>query len=106
MYIAEEVMDFDPPAPKQSKLDPAKAVDQAPPPAPAVDPVEAARIRLEKIRKKYDANCVAAAQTLGRALPEDFESSSEWDETSFINANAELQRILDAHNNEQTGAAE
>lgn len=105
MYIAEEVMDFDPPAPKQSKLDPAKYVDQTPPPAPPVDPVEAARIRLEKIRKKYDANCIAAAQTLGHPLPPDFESSPEWDETSFINANAELQRILDAHN-EQPGAAE
>lgn len=110
MYVSEEVQDFEPREPRpepraqnQRKLDPAKAVDQAPPP---VDPVEAAAARLAKIRKKYDGNCVAAAQTLGRPLPDDFESSAEWDETSFINANAELQRILDAHHADAAEAAE
>lgn len=111
MYVSEEVQDFEPReprpeprAPNQRKLDPAKAVDQAPP--PPVDPVQAAADRLAKIRKKYDGNCIAAAQTLGRPLPEDFESSPEWDETSFINANAELQRILDAHHADASGVAE
>lgn len=111
MYVSEEVQDFEPREPRsepraqnQRKLDPAKAVDQAPP--PPVDPVQAAADRLAKIRKKYDGNCIAAAQTLGRPLPEDFESSPEWDETSFINANAELQRILDAHHADAAGASE
>ena len=111
MYVSEEVQDFEPREPRQEpraqaprKLDPAKAVDQAPP--PPVDPVEAAAARLAKIRKKYDGNCIAAAQTLGRPLPDDFESSAEWDETSFINANAELQRILDAHHADVSGAPE
>lgn len=110
MYVSEEVQDFEPREPRpepraqaQRKLDPEKAVDQTPP--PPVDPVEAAAARLAKIRKKYDGNCVAAAQTLGRPLPDDFESGPDWDETSFINANAELQKILDAHNADAAGGA-
>ena len=111
MYVSEEVQDFEPRESRQEpraqaprKLDPTKAVDQTPP--PPVDPVEAAAARLAKIRKKYDGNCIAAAQTLGRPLPDEFESSAEWDETSFINANAELQRILDGHHADAAGASE
>lgn len=115
MYVSEEVQDFEPREPRQEPraqnqrtLDPAKAVDQAPPPATErpklrdVDPVA----YMTKLRAKYDADCVAAAQTLGRPLPDEFESSAEWDETSYINARAALQKILDAHHADAAGASE
>jgi hypothetical protein len=109
MYVSEEVQDFEPKAEPRAKLDPRKSVDQVPPPPPPasrpklrdVDPVA----YMAKLRDKYDKDCVGAAQTMERALPEDFESEATWDEQRFIDMRAKLADVIEAHNAEQAGGA-
>lgn len=91
-----------PPAARRQP-DPRMAVDQTPPPD-ATPPAERPKLRdvdpaayMAKLRAKYDADCVAAAKTLGSPLPDDFESGPDWDEMSYINARAAIQKILDYH---------
>lgn len=105
MYVSEEVQDFEPREPRQEpraqaprKLDPAKSVEQTAPLVTAPD-------RLAKIRQRYLANCAAAAQSMGRELPEHFEAGDDWDEESFVRAAAHLREMVEAHNAE-SGAAE
>lgn len=106
MYVSEEVQDFEPREqrePRQQsqnsrKLDPSKAVDQAPPPAPpAEDPIEVAAKRLAKIRARYLEACAAAALTIGDSLPEKFEASDNWTEAEYIAAKTDLDSLVRVH---------
>lgn len=110
MYVSEEVQDIEPREPRpepRRKLDPAKAVEQTPPPA-----AERPKLRdvdfpayMAKLHERYMADKLAAETTLGNPLPADFEPFGEWDETSYINARAEIVRILDAHAADGAGGA-
>jgi hypothetical protein len=80
-----------------------KAPPAPPPPPPKLRDVDFPAY-MAKLRAKYDADCVAAAKTLGNPLPDDFESGPDWDETSYINARAALQKIIDYHHSQNAGA--
>lgn len=112
MYVSEEVQDFEPREPRaepraqnQRKLDPAKAVDQTPPPKPKLRDVDFPAY-MAKLREKYDGDCVAASQAMGRVLPEEYESDNTWDEQKFIDMRARLAEMIEAHHADAAGASE